>query len=312
MSTGRRRRPQRDLNPRLSRKRGAGTRLRRTARSTAERPRRATARPLAAYARPAARALILAAELVVLLALVNSPVLAARRVSVAGNRQLSRQQVLQRAGLSGSPSMLLISTDAAEEMLLANPYVRSVSVRTSLPGEVEVEILEWEPLAMLNRGSTFYLLNSEGAVLGTASSSTRTGNGAGQPHFAISWDAPGLLRAGQNALPGRLVQDLDKMAATFPAAYGLSVQSFSFDSNQKLTVNTAGGPRILFGQMATDEQIDSLDGKLGSLKSLRAKIDLANSKLDYIDVENPAAVTTRALPSPSPSPAPSASPSKKP
>jgi hypothetical protein len=102
------------------------------------------------------------------------------------------------------------------------------------------------------------------------------------------------------------------MATSFPSAYGLTVQSFSFDSNQKLTVNTAGGPRILFGQMATDEQIDSLDGKLGSLKSLRSKIDLANSKLDYIDVENPAAVTTRALPSPSPSPAPSASPSRKP
>jgi cell division septal protein FtsQ len=258
------------------------------------------------------RALVLAAELAVLLALVNSPVLAAKSVSVTGNRQLSRQQVLGRAGLSGNPSLLLISTDAAEEMLLANPYVRSVSVRTSLPDEVEVEILEWEPLAVLSRGRTFYLLNSEGAVLGTAAASVRTGNGPGQPRIAIAWDAPGLLRAGQNALPGRLVQDLDRMATSFPSVYGLTVQSFSFDSNQKLTVNTAGGPRILFGQMATDEQIDSLDGKLGSLKSLRSKIDLANSKLDYIDVENPAAVTTRALPSPSPSPAPSASPSRKP
>lgn len=312
MSTGRRRRPERDLNPRITRRRGAGTRLRSTARATAERPRRAAARPLSAYARPAARAFVLAAELAVLLALVNYPAFAARRVSITGNRQLSRQQVLQRAGLSGSPSILLISTDAAEELLLANPYVRSVSVRTSLPDEVEVEILEWEPLAVLSRGGSFYLLNSEGAVLGTTGASTRTGTGSGQPRIAISWEAPGLLRAGQGALPGRLVQDLDKMAASFPAAYGLTVQSFSFDSNQKLTVNTAGGPRILFGQMATDEQIDSLDGKLGSLKSLRAKIDLAGSKLDYIDVENPAAVTTRALPSPSPSPAPSASPSKKP
>jgi hypothetical protein len=64
--------------------------------------------------------------------------------------------------------------------------------------------------------------------------------------------------------------------------------------------------------MATDEQIDSLDAKLGSLRSLRAKIDLANAKLDYIDLENPAAVTTRAVPSPTPSAAPSPSPSKHP
>jgi hypothetical protein len=64
--------------------------------------------------------------------------------------------------------------------------------------------------------------------------------------------------------------------------------------------------------MATDEQIDSLVAKLGSLTSLRAKIDLANSKLDYIDLENPAAVTTRAIPSPTPRVAPSPPPTKKP
>ena len=306
----RRRRPQRDLNPRITRRRGAGTRLR-SAKRTAARPRFAAARPLGSYARPAARALILVAEVAALVALVNSPALAAHRVSVIGNRQLSRQQVLSRAGLSGVPSMLLISTDSAEALLLDDPYVRSVSVRTTLPDQVEVEILEWEPIAVVSRGGGFYLLNAQGVVLGTTTAA-RTGSGPGQTRVAISWDAPGLLRVGQAVLPGRLLVDLDRMVAAFPAAYGLTIQSFALDSNQKLTANTVFGPRILFGQMATDEQIDSLDVKLGSLRSLRSKVDLANSKLDYIDVENPAAVTTRALPSPSPSPAPSASPSKKP
>jgi hypothetical protein len=163
-------------------------------------------------------------------------------------------------------------------------------------------------VAVVSRAGGFYVLNAEGTVLGVVATSA-TG-GPGQPRVAVTWEARTLLRAGQPALPGRLVIDLDAMHSAFPGAYGLTISGFTLDANQKLSANTAAGPRILFGQMATDEQIDSLDAKLASLKSLRAKVDLANSKLDYIDLENPAAVTTRGLPSPSPSAAPS--PPKKP
>jgi cell division septal protein FtsQ len=189
--------------------------------------------------------------------------------------------------------------------------VRSVSIRTVLPDRIEVELLEWEPLAVVLRGGGFYLLNAQGAILGIAADA-HTGVGAGQPHVTINWVGPGLMRVGLTVLPGRLVQDLDRMSGVFPSAYGLTISGFALDANQKLTANTTAGPRILFGQMATDEQIDSLEVKLGSLRSLRAKIDLANSKLDYIDLENPAAVTTRAIPSPTPSVAPSPPPTKKP
>jgi cell division septal protein FtsQ len=261
--------------------------------------------------RPATRMLVLVAQLAVLVALVNSPALAAHRVLITGNRQLSRQQILDRAGFGDNPSLLLLSTDEAEAQLRSDPYVRSVSIRTTLPDKVEVELLEWEPLAVIGRGGGFYLLNPQGVILGIVLDA-RTGRGAGQPHVAITWAAPGLMREGQTALPGRLVQDLDRISSAFPSAYGLTISGFALDANQKLTASTTAGPRILFGQMATDEQIDSLDAKLGSLKSLRAKLDLANSRLDYIDLENPAAVTTRAIPSPTPSVAPSPAPTRKP
>ena len=311
MSRNRGRRPLRDLHPRISRRRGTSVRLRRRTRAATEPARRSSDRNLGGLVRPATRLLVLVAQLALLVALIKSPVLAAHQVLITGNRQLSRQQVLARAGLRGDPSMLLLSTDQAVAQLKLNAYVRSVSIRTTLPDQVEVELLEWEPLAVVGRGGGFYLLNAQGGILGTALDA-RTGIGAGQPHVAITWAAPGLMRLGQTALPGRLLQDLDKMSSAFPTAYGLTISGFALDANQKLTAHTTAGPRILFGQMATDEQIDSLDAKLGSLRSLRAKIDLADSKLDYVDLENPAAVTTRAIPSPTPSVAPSPSPTKKP
>ena len=252
-------------------------------------------------ARPVARLLVLGGEIAVLVALVNSPALAARRVYLSGNKHVTRQQVIDRAGLSRAPSMLLLTTDQAQAHLRSDPYVRSVSVRTMLPDRVEVDLLEWEPLAVLSRAGGFYLLNAEGSVLGIAASG-RAGAGPGLARVALSWDSPGGLRVGQSVLRGRLVQDLDRMQSAFPPAYGLTITGFTLDSNLKLAAATGSGPRILFGQMATDEQIDSLDSKLASLKSLRARVDLANSKLDYINLENPAAVTTRPIPSPSPAP----------
>jgi cell division septal protein FtsQ len=303
MSRDRGRRSPRDLNPRTLRRRSATERVRQRTRSAPRPPRRLELRT---YARPAIRVAILVAELAVLAALVASPALAARRVSITGNKHLSRAEVLSRAGLGGRPSMLTLTTDNAVAELVANPYVRSVSVRTTLPDRVEVELVEWEPLAVVSRAGGFYVLNAEGTVLGAVQSAAA--GGPGQPRVAVTCDAKTPLRPGQAALPGRLVVDLDAMRTAFPGAYGLTISAFTLDANQKLTANTAKGPRILFGQMATDEQIDSLDAKLASLKSLRAKVDIANSKLDYVDLENPAAVTTRALPSPSPVP----SPSKKP
>lgn len=307
MSRDRRRRPARDLNPRISRRRSTADRIRLPSLRVPRPPRRLT---LGAYARPAARALVLVVELLVVVGLVKSPALAARRVYLSGNKHVTRQQVIDRAGLGRAPSMLLLTTDEAQAHLRSDPYVRTASVRTTLPDRVEIELLEWEPLAVLSRAGGFYLLNAEGGVLGLAPSG-RAGAGPGLARVALSWDSPGPVRVGQSVLKGRLVQDLDRMQAAFPGAYGLTITNFTLDSNQKLAAVTGPGPRILFGQMATDEQIDSLDSKLASLKSLRARLDLANSKLDYINLENPAAITTRAIPSPSPTPPP-ATPTRKP
>ena len=56
-------------------------------------------------------------------------------------------------------------------------------------------------------------------LAGLPTPDARTGPGPGQPRVAISWVGPGLLRVGQTVLPGRLVQDLDRMSSAFPSAF---------------------------------------------------------------------------------------------
>lgn len=253
------------------------------------------------------RLLLLLVELAALPVLLNQPGLAARRIEVTGLRHLSRQQVLDLAGFGDAGSIFLVTPDRAESELRGDPYVRSVSVRATLPDRVVIDLVEWEPLAVVTRAGDRYLLNPEGSVLGRAGAIS-TGRGGGQPHVAVTMESGGPLRVGEKAVSGRLLDDLVRMQAIFSQAYRLTVSRFVLLADQQLVVETAGGPRILFGQMVTEEQIDSLEAKLGALKSLSQKVDLAHSKLDYVNLMNPGAPVTHAIPSPSPSANPSPSP----
>jgi cell division septal protein FtsQ len=232
-----------------------------------------------------------------LVALVRQPAFAAADVEVAGLHHLGRAAVLRGAGLSGRPSVLLVSPDRAAAAIGADPWVRQVSVEALLPDTVRVTVVEWTPAAVLTAGAGAWLLTEQGTVLGPAQGAA--------PALVIHGPAR-ALHPRDRAIPARLVADLDRIRAAFPADFGLTLTAFELDGGGRLVADT-NGPRILFGQMVTEDQIDSLDAKLGALASLRAQVDLLRSGFDYINLMNPQQPATH-VPPPSPSPSPSARP----
>lgn len=303
-----------DLSPRNQRRRSVGSRVRRRAGAPPGVRREARARPLVlaaigSWARPGLRLLLLCVEVSAAIVLIASPAFAAHQIDVSGVHHLNRADVLRRTGLGSAGSVFLVTPEVAERALRADPYVRAVTVRASLPDRVEVSVDEWEPEALVHRDGRHYLLSPEGTVLGPGAGST-VGPAPGQARVELQWAGTGALRIGDHALSGRLLQDLQNIVAAFPAAYGLNVRAIDLAADQQLVVETREGPRILFGQMATEEQVDSLDAKLASLKALSGRVDLGHSHLDYVNLMNQGQPVTRAIPSPSPSPAPS--PSAKP
>ncbi|MFN2465023.1 MAG: cell division protein FtsQ/DivIB [Candidatus Dormibacteria bacterium] len=300
-----------DLSPRNQRRRTVGARVRRRAGAPTAPGRNLPARKVAraavgAWVRPGLRVLVLAIEVSAAILLFTSPALAARTVEVTGNHHLSRQDVLRRTHLGAAGSVFLVAPQAAEAALRGDPYVRAVFVRTSLPDRVEISVDEWEPLGLLHRDGHDYLLSPEGSVLGPAAGAV-VGPAAGQPSVDVVWAATGPLHTGEHAVSGRLLQDLKRIQAAFPGAYGLTISAINLAADQQLTLQTREGIRIEFGQMVTPEQIDSLDAKLASLKALSTKVDLAHSRLDYVNLMNQSQPVTHAIPSPSPSPTPSPS-----
>jgi hypothetical protein len=290
----------RDLTPRHARRRRAMARPTLT-RPRAARPRRAALDVLGVATRPALRLAVLLALIAGLIVAIRQPAFTAARVEVGGLHHLTRAAVLRAAALEGSPALFLISPDRASAAIAADPWVRDVSVEALLPGTVRVSVVEWQPAAVLTAGNSSYLLTEVGTVLGPAAPGT-----PGQPGLTIRTPAH-TLAPRDSAIGARLLSDLGRMRDAFPADFGLTVGAFEIDGGGRLTADTVNGPRILFGQMVTEEQVDSLDAKLGALSALRQKVDLAHSGFDYLNLMNPGAPATH-VPAPSPSPSPSPRP----
>lgn len=79
---------------------------------------------------------------------VIAPQLLIKRIVVYGNLPLSTVEMTNIAGIDGTNHMYDIDTHAIAKRLEAHPMVRSASVRTKMPGTLEVTVVRRRPLAM--------------------------------------------------------------------------------------------------------------------------------------------------------------------
>jgi len=86
-------------------------------------------------------------------------------VRMAGNREASEIDVLERLGLDGWTSLIGFDADEARERIAAMPWVASASVRKIYPDVLEVEILEKKPLAIWQQGRQLSLVDEAGRII---------------------------------------------------------------------------------------------------------------------------------------------------
>ncbi len=82
-----------------------------------------------------------------------------KTIEIQGNLRLSSREVLEIAHLNVDTGLnsLALSIDDIEAALAANPWVKEVSVKRVLPGNLVVGIREKEPAFwMLNKGTLYY------------------------------------------------------------------------------------------------------------------------------------------------------------
>lgn len=78
----------------------------------------------------------------------TSNVFIVKNIRVKGNKILTREEVLNLAGLKPSQRIFSIDLKEVEERIKANPFVKRVKVVRYLPSSLEISLIEREPIAL--------------------------------------------------------------------------------------------------------------------------------------------------------------------
>jgi cell division protein FtsQ len=224
---------------------------------------------------------LLGAEAFALLFLLAQPAFRPHDVQIRGVSHLRPAEVAHALDLPADRNIFLLSEPALEQRLTRLPWVRSATVKLSLPDRVTVTVLEWAPAAVLQVGEATYLVNDQGAILDPALEAGRL-TVIDRPDF-------GTVRAGAQAVSPELLRMIRQMQAGFGAAFKLSLTSFELDRRDVMTAHTDRGWAIIFGQMATSDERATLEAKLAALRALGSRLDLASAPIAYVNLMNPGA-----------------------
>lgn len=86
-------------------------------------------------------------------------------VRMAGNKETSDIDILERLGLDGWTSLIGMDADAARARIAELPWVESASVRKIYPSTIEISVVERKPFAIWQHGRTLSLVDEHGKII---------------------------------------------------------------------------------------------------------------------------------------------------
>ena len=86
-------------------------------------------------------------------------------IALAGGHQLTREEILTIAGVTGRTSLLFLDATAARARLKANPWVVEATVLKLYPGRLHVSIVEREAFALWQKDGKVVVISADGTVL---------------------------------------------------------------------------------------------------------------------------------------------------
>ncbi|MFZ0169943.1 MAG: FtsQ-type POTRA domain-containing protein [Candidatus Dormiibacterota bacterium] len=209
------------------------------------------------------------------------PWLKVQRVEVEGASVVSKQQLLAEVGAERGQSTLLLNSSAMTRSLLAQPWVRSATVRVRWPGTVIISVTPLPPALIYQRGSSQRLLADTGASLGAIALLPSTPLPLLVDRRALASAQPGSV-----VLPSRLTGALVALARVFPATYGVGVSRYVITSIGALEIKSNAGWTADLGLALTSSQIASIGPKLEELRALAAQVNLKSSGIKEIYLED--------------------------
>ena len=86
-------------------------------------------------------------------------------ISLSGVKEVSREEVLTTAGVTGRASLLFLDADAARTRLLANPWIADAAVLKLYPNRLQITITERHAFALWQKDGRLSVIAADGTVL---------------------------------------------------------------------------------------------------------------------------------------------------
>ncbi len=86
-------------------------------------------------------------------------------ISLSGEKEVSRADILTTVGVTGNASLLFLDADAARARLMANPWIADVAVLKLYPDRLQISITERQAFALWQKDGHVNVIAADGTVL---------------------------------------------------------------------------------------------------------------------------------------------------
>jgi len=86
-------------------------------------------------------------------------------VSLSGEKEISREEILTTAGVTGRASLLFLDADAARARLMENPWIADAAVLKLYPDRLQITITERHAFALWQANGRVSVIAEDGTVL---------------------------------------------------------------------------------------------------------------------------------------------------
>jgi cell division protein FtsQ len=95
----------------------------------------------------------------------NSVGLRIAAISLTGSKEVSREEILTTAGVTGRASLLFLDADAARTQLMANPWIGDAAVLKLYPDRLQITVTERQAFAIWQKDGRVSVIAADGTVL---------------------------------------------------------------------------------------------------------------------------------------------------
>jgi cell division protein FtsQ len=181
---------------------------------------------------------VIAACVVLVIALLASPIFAIRSVTVEGNVYTSKEVLAAVTDTLKGASVFTVDTQRARELLLEDPWVSDVRITTRFPGKALVEIAERDPIIWyVGDDQKARIVDARGHIIAVLP-------GWPTKYLRVSGVGPSLAA-------GAVADDVYRAAAQLVLALPDEIQplvkSLEVSAGGELAMTLAGGTLVRFG-----------------------------------------------------------------